>query len=453
MHELVGRARLASLLGRSYGTDRNLYEALGYKTELEYEDYATQYLRQAIAKAIINRPVKATWRGDITLLESNDENETLLEADWKELDRKHRLKSKFIRVDKLTQLGKYGVLLLGLSDVKNRDDYMKPVQTSVKLNYIKPLGEKHAEIQSWESRSNNPRFGLPVYYNVTIYNPGQKTSTILRVHHSRIIHITGELLESEVEGVPALQAVFNRLKDLEKLVGGSAEMFWRGARPGYSNELKEGYQSTTQTEDQLRQQLDEYEHNLRRFITLEGLELKELKPQVSDPKSHVEVQLQMIAAERGIPLRILLGSERGELASSQDRNNWFEEIQTRREEFAEPQIIRPVVERFIQMGILRPPKQEGEYSVEWMSLFKTGEKEQAEIASNLSSALKSYGTAPGLEMIFPTEAFMKYVLKFTDEQIEYVNELRGSMITEEEEEMRGADDDMDDGSNQNMEEE
>ena len=32
----------------------------------------------------------------------------------------------------------------------------------------------------------------------------------------------------------------------------------------------------------------------------------------------------MISAETGIPKRILTGSERGELASSQDRDNWFE---------------------------------------------------------------------------------------------------------------------------------
>ena len=34
----VSRARLANALGAQYGGDRNLYQALGYKTDLKYDD-------------------------------------------------------------------------------------------------------------------------------------------------------------------------------------------------------------------------------------------------------------------------------------------------------------------------------------------------------------------------------------------------------------------------------
>jgi len=86
LSELVGRANLMSRLGQQYGGDRDIYEALGYPLNLEYADYATRYLRQDIARAIIDRPVKVTWRGALEIIESDDDLETPLEKAWMELE-------------------------------------------------------------------------------------------------------------------------------------------------------------------------------------------------------------------------------------------------------------------------------------------------------------------------------------------------------------------------------
>jgi len=85
LSQLVGRAQLAAKLGQQYGTDRNIYEALGYTTNITYADYASRYLRQDIARAIIDRPVKVTWQGDLEIIESDDDKETPLQKDWVEL--------------------------------------------------------------------------------------------------------------------------------------------------------------------------------------------------------------------------------------------------------------------------------------------------------------------------------------------------------------------------------
>ena len=67
--QLIGRAQLASKLGQQYGTDRDIYEALGYKLNITYADYVSRYMRQDIAKAIIDRPIKVTWQGDLEIIE------------------------------------------------------------------------------------------------------------------------------------------------------------------------------------------------------------------------------------------------------------------------------------------------------------------------------------------------------------------------------------------------
>src|SRR5512133_3518282 len=75
---IVARSELASRLGQmTYGGSRDLYNALGYKLTLNYAEFWAQYKRQEIAKAIIDRPVKATWQGELELIESEDADRTV----------------------------------------------------------------------------------------------------------------------------------------------------------------------------------------------------------------------------------------------------------------------------------------------------------------------------------------------------------------------------------------
>ena len=96
---LVGRMTLAARMGRQYGGDRNIYEALGYpQEEIQYSDYAAKYARQDIAKAVINRPVQYTWKGPIKLRVIGQE-ESKIETAWMGLDKKLQLRNKFVRLD------------------------------------------------------------------------------------------------------------------------------------------------------------------------------------------------------------------------------------------------------------------------------------------------------------------------------------------------------------------
>lgn len=435
--EMVNRSILASKVGgQSYGGERDIYQALGYKTTITYDDYLARYVRQDIAKAVIDRPVKATWQGPLELLESTDPEETEFEKQWRQLNRKLGLKTRFSRLDRLAGIGHYGVLLLGLNDVRDITDFQKPVRDtgSHELVYVRPFGEGTAKISTYEMDSKNPRYGHPLIYDIEVGDLGTKSSKIVKVHHSRIIHVTDNPLESEVYGTPRLEAIFNRLMDIEKLVGGDAEMFWRGARPGYHGKLDPDYQLTEETKEDLKDQIDEYEHNLRRFLINEGVDMEALAPQVADPSSHFQVQLQSISAETGIPLRILTGSERGELASSEDRSEWLSYVQTRREEQAEPCILRPFVDRMIELGIL--PEPEDDYNIKWADLFAQSEKMRVEIGKARANALAEYTRNPMAQAVLTPNAFMESCLGFSQEQIELFSKMRDDEMMEEVEKMK-----------------
>jgi hypothetical protein len=404
---------------------------LGYKKQITYADYMSRYTRQDIAKAVIDRPVKQTWSGPLIIQESNDDQETPFEAAWKVLEESHQLKTKFSRVDKLAGIGSYAILLLGLDDVKSQQDFSKPVPTGTrKLIYVKPYGEGAASIVSYVKETTDPRYGLPEMYQIKVINAagstGANTSSIesitVNVHYSRIIHIVYEVLENETIGIPSMEVIYNRLQDLEKIVGGDAEMFWRGARPGYAGKVDEKFQSTSQTQLDLKNQIDEYENNLRRILVTEGVDLKALDSQVTDPTNHVAIQIGMISAEKQIPKRILLGSERGELSSSQDADEWRTYCQNRRDEHAGPHIVKPFVKKMIELNILPKPGTE-EWSIIWSDLFALSEADLIKIGKDRTTALKDYSTNPVAEAIIPPEAFLQYFLGFNDDQIAVIQQL------------------------------
>jgi hypothetical protein len=448
MEALLSTARIAASLGYSYGTDRDLYQALGYvgQSDLNYDKYVAQYTRQDLAKAVINRPVNATWSGELSLFESSDVEETRLEEAWKDLDNKLALRSKFARVDKLTGLGKYGVLLLGFDDVSDKEGFKRPVSSGDReLLYVKPLGESSATIEEYELNTNNERYGLPSLYKVITKDPKGGSETNVFVHWTRVIHVAGDLLESETEGTPRLESIFNRLKDVEKIVGGSAEMFWRGARPGYASEVNPDFTLTEENEDALQDQLDEYEHNLRRILVLTGMKLNPLAPQVSDPLPSLNAQIQMISADTGIPMRVLLGSERGELASTQDRSSWLEAIQSRRKEFAEPCIVIPFVERCIQCGVLPEAGKNG-YTIEWSDLWAMSDKDKAEVGRARAEALRAYGAAgPAMDAV-PPRAFYELFLGLKQGEIDLINKFREIALADEDNELLNPDEEKIEGA-------
>ena len=429
MAQLVARANLALKLGYQYGGDRDIYQALGYKDEPVYADFWTQYKRQDIAKAIIDRPVKRTWQGSITLIQSNDGETTPFEVAWTNLEKELKLKTRFMQLDKLVGLGRYAVLLLGFNDISEPGQFKDPVHAGKrKLLYIKPVSEDNISIDKYEENTTNERYGKPLLYSIQTSTPDGTTAAALIVHHTRVLHVIDDPLDSDIEGTPRLEVVYNRLQDLEKLVGASAEMFWRGARPGYQGKIDKDFQITADMKADLEDQLDEYENNLRRMLVNEGIDFKALETQVSNPEAHVDIQLQMISAVTGIPKRILTGSERGELASSEDSNQWASLIHARREEFAKPAIIDPFVKICMEYGIL--PKV-SEYYVDWEDLFVLGDKEQAEVGKIRSETLKNYSDSLS-QGIIPTQAFLQFFLGMDPDQIALIESMMEEMMIEDE---------------------
>ncbi len=438
---------------------RSINDECGYPDVITLEDYRQMYVREGIATRVNDVRPNESWKVQPTVFETEDpEQVTSFEKDWKEVSTSLRGTSWYQdeegnpvwehlqRADVLSGIGAFGVMLIGLNDGKDLD---VPVTSKegMRITFLRSFDESLVTIQATEKDIKSPRFGQPVMYTIDfdeernisrLLLPSSVTSNSKNVHWSRVLHVAETSGSSEILATPRQQPVFNRLMDLRKLYGGSAEMYWRGAFPGYSLETHPELGGDVQIDEAaMKDKMEQFINTLQRYMFTAGMSVKSLAVQVVDPAPQIDVQITAIAIKLGIPKRVLMGSERGELASGQDDKTWNDRVRTRQNNYITPRIIVTFIDRLIQLGVLAEP--EG-YSVIWPDLDTISATEQAQVALNRTDAMTKY-VAGNVEAIMTPVDFLHRVVGFTEEEALAI--IKKAMNTEEPITIPDEDDEMD----------
>lgn len=397
---------------------RDLYEGLGYQRILRPWDYRNRYKRNAVAARIVEALPKSTWRGGGEVIEDEQPDiETPFELAWNDLNKKLSLWSMFQRTDVLAGLGRYAILLIGGGGAV--DQPLKSL-TVDSLLYLTPYSEEDATITEFEVDSKNVRYGMPLYYSIKRITtsstatvprlvgvatpPSLGTNVGQRVHYSRVIHIADGLLDDHVYGQPRLERTWNLLDDLEKVTGGGAEAFWKRADAGLHIDMDPMMELDDEEEEALEDEIEDYTHGLKRVVKTRGMKMNPLTSGVAGFKDPVDSIISQISAGTGIPQRILMGSERGQLASQQDRDNYSERVFDRRREFAETQVIRPFIDRMIELGVLPEPKDP--YEIRWPEIQNLDEVQRADVAVKYATINSTQG-----EVVVTTDEIRDRILQ------------------------------------------
>ncbi len=418
---------------------RDIDKECGYPYLILPKQYRFMYDREGIGTRVVTIYPDECWAQDPVIYEGEEPQQTPFEDAWQALceaeatDPLHYLH----RVDVISGIGRYGILLLGTDDGLDMSEPLKGINErgevtgenpGYKLLYLRPFDEMMAHVINYESDQFNPRFGHPVYYHVLfadirVGEPGMAAAAISVtsrvVHWSRVIHIADNRETSEVFGVPRMQAVFNRLCDVRKILGGSSEMFWKGGFPGYSFELNPELVTSGVTLDDksLEEQFSKYSNGLQRYLAIVGLQAKSLAPQVADPHGNLEAQLNAIAISIGVPLRIFTGSEQAQLASGQDVRTWNRRLTKRQRRYLTPWVIRPFIERLICFGIL--PKPKDGFRVFWPDVNMPSEEEKTQHSDRIAAALMKYVMGGGFNVMAPAE-FLRLACHFSQEEVDVI---------------------------------
>lgn len=396
---------------------RDVYAVAGYPEELSFTQLKARYRRQSIARRLVHIKPADTWRKKPRVLDGNEregasENTPFAKA-WSELvrmpydpalvgtERKsawHYLK----RADRMCGYGEYSAIVLGLDDGGKLEDPLK-LGGAQKLLYLNAYDQGEAEIQESDlvKDPKNPRFGLPERYSICM----SKNAANVPVHWTRVIHVCDNQESSEVYGIPLLSFVFNDLVDLEKVMASAGESAWRTTTKKIILTTEDGF--AVDEAEVPSELVEDMLHNLRDVVELSGYKVQVIEGSITDPGAAAATYIQSIAAGGDVPQRRLVGSERGELASSQDEATWYDVIEDRRSDLAEPLIIS-LLHRLIFAGVLPPPTT-GIF-LDWPALDEPTNSEKVQMATGYAEALAKVA-APGVERVVDLTKFIRTFIK------------------------------------------
>jgi hypothetical protein len=379
------------MIGKTFGGDRDIYQALGYSRSVKMKEIKERYNRNGIASRVVSAPAVATWANAPTISDDeNPDNVTPFEETWERLSTRLKVCQYMQRVDKLAAMGTYSILLIGTKGSLSSE--AKRVGVDGVL-YLAAYANDKVSIKDFENNPTNERFGLPTKYEIDIGElgkDGKRNANKQDVHWSRVIHVADDVIEDDLTGSPMLLKVWNYLDDLEKIVGGAGEAVWRLVDMGIQFDVDKDMELTPEDETALTDEIKDYLHGYQRYLRTKGITANPLGSEAPDPSGAFNAVISLIAGTTGIPQRILLGSERGQLASSQDRSSWSERINERRKNFAEPVILFPFIDRLISWGALPTPKDE-KYMTVWPDLMTLTEIERANVARQTAVSIDRIG--------------------------------------------------------------
>jgi hypothetical protein len=293
-----------------------------------------------------------------------------------------------------------------------------------KLLFMRSFDASQFDVVRWESNPYSPRFNRPVMYRVSLTDyrdqggVGQPRNTIF-VHWTRVVHVAdngNQASSSTTLAPPRMKAVLNDVLGDQKVACGAPEMYWKAAMAGvffFTNPAAGPDVSVDPAK--VMESFRRYDNGMQKAIVGKGFQAQVLSRTVADPTPYHNLCVERICIKLGIPVRVFKGSERGELASSQDDAQFNDVIRERQNGYVTPHIIFPVLDKLIALGCVRPPKPGKGYKVKWPDLDSTTDKDKAAIMQQRTMAYSVYKNSDLASMI-PENVFMTRFDSFTDDE-------------------------------------
>lgn len=436
---LLSRAAFYNALLDGHDENRDVDGECGYPESISVADYITMYRRCDVANRVVTIEPDKCWQDYPEIYETDEERMTDFEEAVEDLIDRTDLFSYMERIDVVSGIGRYGVLFIGLDDGREFDTPAPGYTENDKAGgpgtanplYFRVFDESSARIAEYETDRTNPRYGLPLYYDLDFQDTANSftdsnaapVSETLRVHWSRVIHVADVSgTTSEIFGFPRQELVFNRLFDLRKINAASGEAYWKGGFPGYAFEVDpRNGELTDEDRELVKDEIYKWEQGLSRYFAAVGVTMKALQPTLTNPQPFVDNALRMISVAKGYPMNELAASAAA--PSDEELKAWQKKISLRRKKFVDKAIIRAIIDRMVQYGALPPTEsEEGKprrYKIRWVPLAEMTETEKAEVGLKRTEALARYATA-GAEALVPLQEWLTKFLRLSFEEAEAI---------------------------------
>ena len=386
---LLNRATrtLASMFpGFFSGTKHNHYGDFGYPEEVTFDLAYTAYTRIGVGRAGIDKTVSKTWQDSPWLQEfarddGDDTQETKLEGEIRKRFAELRVWQNLANCDRRGMVGRYSGLILRLADSKKFDEPVDRVPGGLLgLVEVIPAWEGQLQVGQWDTDEKSDTYGQPKMFQFNEAAIGKSTDQPrqFNVHPDRVV-IWSET--GTVHGTSALEAGYNSLLDMEKIRGAGGEGFWKNAKSGLSLEIDKDAKvadmasamgvPVDEVVDKMDAQVESFNKGFDKSLLLSGIKATPMQVNLPSPEHFFAVAAQSFAASWSIPMKVLIGSQTGERASTEDSDEWAKVNMGRRTNQAVPAIMT-FVNRLERVKVL-PQK---DWFLSWTDLTESsmGEK-------------------------------------------------------------------------------
>ena len=266
------------------------------------ENLSTAFTRFQIGRRIIDAPIEEAMANDFQLV---DDDGKPIEAERAKpamiLYQQH--KARLIRFFKLVRLYGYSVMLLGFVDPPA--GWTKPPEANVGFNYVQPIPKPAmVELKTTET--------MPLEVLSASFSFSQ--STYVGVDKSRFIHaMNPKLIVEDKEGESVLLSIYDLLIVQVHADWSIGQQLWRNAGGLLGLFAPKRYLTDADKDEALKCVRD---LNAKTVTLIPyGWILKEVfKPSGSTaPARTYRIILEQIAAGSGIPVSVLIGSQKGAL--------------------------------------------------------------------------------------------------------------------------------------------
>ena len=419
MANAAQRSLVTMFPGFFFGHKHNHYKDFGYPETLEFAQLYDMYRRNGIARAGVDKTVLKTWQDMPFLLEQERDGsekggskETTLERDIRIRFDDLRMWSRLAEVDRRSLVGGYAGALISLRDNGRWQDPVNGVPGGLDgIAKIIPAWKGQLRVAKWDTDPNSETYGEPKMFefNEASVATGTPNNRQMLVHPDRVVIWSSD---ETVHAGSMLEAGFNDLLTLEKISGAGGEGFWKNAKSAPVFEVDKeakiaemakamGVQPS-ELADKMNEQVEDWQRGFDQLLMIQGMQAKTLGVNLPSPEHFWAAPLQAFAASVPIPLKVLVGNQTGERASSEDNEEWAQTNMSRRANYVVP-IIMAMVKRFERFGILP----ERDWFLDWADLTEASMVEKIDRADKMADVnqkMKDTG-----ELVFTPEEIRKSV--------------------------------------------
>lgn len=368
----------------------NHYADFGWPARLTFSNFQSMYMRNSIARAAIEKTVLKTWQDYPILRTSEKEHEESgIESEIRQRFSDLRLWQRLAEADRRSMVGGYAGVILRVADSKLFKEPVNRINNGLEaLVEVIPAWEGQLTVSTWVTDERSEDYGKPAMFSfneaavgVTHGNPRS-----FEIHPSRVVVWSRD---GTIFNHSLLEPGYNDLITLEKVSGAGGEGFWKNAKSSPVLQADKDLDikamasamgvKPAELADAMNSQVEDWQKGFDKLLMIQGMEAKTLGVTLPSPEHFFNVALQSFAASVPMPLKILVGMQTGERASTEDAKEWAQTNMARRSSQVVPTIME-IVNRLEAFGILP----ENDWSLVWPDLTESSMVEKVDRADKMA---------------------------------------------------------------------